>query len=94
MLGLQLAASGEAEHLPVINEEEPSFCHSLETMQSMWDVAGEKAGLGRSGLVWKVELKEQEIPESHRIGLLSNKKLTTIIWAARLVMKQPQQNRI
>ena len=85
VLGLQLAARGKAEYIPVVNEEEPTFCHSLESMQSLWNEAGRSAGLTGSALRWKVEIKERDVPKSHRIGLLSNEKLREVLWTAKLV---------
>lgn len=85
VLGLQLAARGKAQPIPVVNEQEPTFCHSLESMQSLWDEAGRKAGLSRSALRWKVDLNERDVPESHRIGLLKDQRLREVMWVARLV---------
>lgn len=85
VLGLQLAARGKPEHIPVVNEGEPTFCHSLESMQELWDEAGKAAGLGRNSLRWKVDLKERDVPKSHRIGLLSDERLREVLWTAELV---------
>ncbi|KAL8957979.1 MAG: hypothetical protein Q9193_004874 [Seirophora villosa] len=86
VLGLQLAAKEKAEHIPIFNEQEPSFCHSLGSMQAMWDDAGREVGLTAGGaLRWQVDLTPHDVPESHRIGLLSDMRLTEVLWVAKLV---------
>lgn len=83
VLGLQLAAAGEAEVIPIINEDEPTYCHSLATMQELWANAGRAAGLEAQGLTWDVKIIDRAIPQAMRIGLLANPKLKEITWVAR-----------
>ncbi|KAI4199447.1 MAG: hypothetical protein LQ348_001886 [Seirophora lacunosa] len=86
VLGLQLAAKEKAEHIPIVNEQEPSFCHSSGSMQAMWDDAGREVGLTAGGaLRWQVDLTPRDVPDSHRIGLLSDMRLTEVLWVAKLV---------
>lgn len=85
-VGLQLAAKEKAEHIPIVNGEEPSFCHSMDSMQAMWDEAGKESGLtSGNALRWQVELTPRDIPESHRIGLFTDRRLTEVLWVAELV---------
>jgi len=86
-LGLQLAAAGEAEEIPVVNEEELTYCHSPATMQALWHDAAGVSGLDGKGLEWKVEVTKQEKPEEMKIGLLSNPKLVDAFWVATLRKK-------
>lgn len=83
-LGLQLAAAGEAEDIPILNEEQPTYCHSPATMQSLWDDAAIVSGLDRRGLKWKVDVTKEEKPKQMRVGLLSNPKLVDTFWVATL----------
>ena len=85
VLGLQLGAAGEAENISIMNEEHPTYCHSPTSMQALWDGAGREAGLHEQKLAWSVEVRERDVPESMRIGLLVNPKLTEVMWIARLV---------
>ncbi|MCJ1459101.1 hypothetical protein MMC28_009478 [Mycoblastus sanguinarius] len=87
VLGLQLAAAGEAQNIPVVSEEEPTYCHSPATMRALWDDAGRETGLEGKGLRWSVEVRQRKIPESHKIGLLANPKLVEIMWNAKLTAK-------
>ena len=72
VLGLQLAASGEAEVIPIVNEDEPTYCHSLSTMQELWADAGREAGLEAQGLTWDVKITGRVMPQAMKIGLLAN----------------------
>ena len=85
VLGLQLAAKGEAEAIPVVSEEEPTYCHSKETMQALWTNAGRDMGLESLGLGWIVEVCEKPMLEQHRVGLLANPKLVEVMWVAKTV---------
>lgn len=87
VLGLQIAAAGEAENIPVFSEEEPTYCHSLATMQALWDDTVQEAGLEEHALVWKVGLKEKLVPENMRIGHFANSKLIEVMWIAELVLR-------
>ena len=85
VLGLQLAAAAEAENIPIVNEDEPTYCHSLATMQQLWVDAGRDAGLDRQGLTWDVRIIDRNIPQAMRIGLLANPKLKEIAWIATTI---------
>ncbi|MDI1493410.1 MAG: hypothetical protein OHK93_005199 [Ramalina farinacea] len=89
VLGLQIAAAGEAETIPVFSEGEPTYCHSLVTMQALWDDTVQEAGLEEQehALSWKVGLKKKPVPANMRIGHLANPKLIMVMWIAELVLK-------
>ncbi|KAL8662118.1 MAG: hypothetical protein Q9202_005010 [Teloschistes flavicans] len=84
VLGLQVAAKGEAEDIPVFSEELPTFCQSAETMQAMWTEAGKEVGLEARGLGWTVEFRPRPLPEQNKVGLFANPKLIEVMWVARL----------
>lgn len=84
VLGLQLGANEEPGDIPVVSEEDPSYCHSAETMQSLWTEAGDDAGLDSRGLEWIVEVKKRPVPERNKVGLLANPNLVEVMWNARL----------
>ncbi|KAL8953259.1 MAG: hypothetical protein Q9222_000864 [Ikaeria aurantiellina] len=86
VVGLQLAAKEKAEHIPIVNDQEPSFCHSLESMQLMWDDAAQDIGSNTDKtLRWQVGLTPRDIPGNHRVGLLSDDRLREVQWFARLI---------
>ncbi|KAL8969997.1 MAG: hypothetical protein Q9183_001725 [Haloplaca sp. 2 TL-2023] len=86
VVGLQLGAKEKGEHIPVVNDQEPSFCHSLESMQAMWDDAVKEMGtMAGSVPRWQIDLTPRDVPESHRIGLLIDERLTEVLWTAKLV---------
>ena len=87
VLGLQIAAAGEAEALPVFSENEPTYCHSPETMQELWDDAGKEASLEEKGLAWNVEMRKKKVPKRMKVGLLVNPKLNEVTWIATIVKK-------
>lgn len=82
VLGLQLAAVGEAEEIPVVSEEEPTFCHTQETMQALWTEAGEEVGFRGK---FAVETTPRPVPAGMKIGLLANPKLQEVLWAVKVV---------
>lgn len=88
VLGLQLAAIGEAEDIPVVNEEKPTYCHSPPSMQELWLRAGEEANFEAEGLTWDVKIRDRSIPQPMRIGLLANPKLREIVWVANVVTSE------
>lgn len=86
VVGLQLAAKEKADHIPIFNYQEPSFAHSLESMQAMWnDTVKDIESTAGSLLRWEVDLTPRDVPKSHRIGFLSDKRLTEVLWVAKLV---------
>lgn len=86
VVGLQLAAKEKGEHIPVVNDQEPSFCHSPASMQAMWNDAVREIGtVAGSVLRWQVDVTPRDVPESHRIGLLRDKRLIEVLWTAKLV---------
>lgn len=85
VLGLQLAAAGEAEDIPVVNEQEPTYCHSLASMQDLWISAGREIGFEAQGLTWDVKIMDRIMPQAMKVGLLANPKLKEISWVARIV---------
>ncbi len=87
VLGLQLAAADEAGDIPVLNEEEPTYCHTPATMQALWDGAGRDSTLHEANLAWAVEVKERDVPKGMRIGLLANPKLKEVMWTARITKR-------
>ena len=80
VLGLQLAAVGEAAEVAVVSEEELTYCHSLETMQELWDEAGKDAGFEMKLVV---EIVPRLVPEGMKIGLLANPKLQEMFWCVK-----------
>ena len=82
VLGLQLAAVGEAEEIPIVSEEEPTFCHTQETMQALWAGAGDEVGLGGK---FVVETAPRPVPAGMKIGLLANPKLQEVLWVVKVV---------
>ena len=87
VLGLQLAAADEAGDIPVLNEEEPTYCHTPATMQALWDGAGRESTLHEANLAWVVELKERAVPKGMKVGLLANPKLKEVFWVARTIRR-------
>lgn len=88
VLGLQLAAVDEAENVPVVSEEEPTYCHSLASMQDLWLLAGREANFDAQGLTWSIQIKDRSVPQAMRIGLLANPKLKEITWVANVVSSE------
>ncbi len=88
VLGLQLAAVGEAENVPVVSEEQPTFCHSLTSMQDLWLLAGREANFDAQGLTWDIQIRDRSVPQAMRIGLLANPKLKEITWFANVVSSE------
>ena len=85
VLGLQLSAAGDAGNIPIVNEEEPSYCHSAETMQKLWDDAGRAAGLRECGLKSNVDLNIMQMPDAMKVGLLANPEIANSMWVVTLM---------
>ena len=73
-------------HVAVFIDQEPSFCHSKQSMQGMWNEIAKEVGLTvNSGLRWEFGWTPRDIPESHRIGFLGDERLTEVLWVAELM---------
>ena len=74
VLGMDVAAAGEPGEIPVVSETEPSYCHSYETWQALWDE------ISAGGMRLKVEASFKEMPLEVRRAVLANPNLVHMVW--------------